>query len=388
MTRRHAIATVFSLLFAALVSLLAATTPAVPKFIGWAALFLLIARVLVHACLRLLTSNGHAHWLIVRAWTYAYKTKMTRRAAQEVQRLLAYRFVVGVVAIVRDPTNRNAFLLAQHEYPVGREGNRWSLPGGAVEDFDSLYEALRRELRSEMHFEIAIGDLLVVDMSERPKLDLAFEVHIIGGQPAPSEEVRGAQFIAIDNLPDDIQARHVAILNEVHALGYSRQDAPVFLPRDKARARPDLLEGPWLRPVDLPFQEFKKQVIEPRTHTLTMLVDFTSVAPLPTGIRCPQCAQILTHGKSSHSFQWGDRERLQCIIHEVPVLQCECGATIPDGALIEINRSASKLRSVIEAAPSSVDSTLDTILSSNDRAKLLDFAHNRTRSATAHNLSN
>lgn len=61
---------------------------------------------------------------------------------------------VRVRAVIR---KNNKLLLVQH-----RGYNTWCLPGGGVEDGESLKSALEREIREELGIEAMIGELLVV----------------------------------------------------------------------------------------------------------------------------------------------------------------------------------------------------------------------------------
>jgi 8-oxo-dGTP diphosphatase len=59
-------------------------------------------------------------------------------------------------------------LLVANERPIdGRPQLVWDLPGGRVEDAETLREALRREMREECGIEVSIGDMLFLAEGER-----------------------------------------------------------------------------------------------------------------------------------------------------------------------------------------------------------------------------
>ncbi|WP_436700265.1 (deoxy)nucleoside triphosphate pyrophosphohydrolase [Nocardioides sp. BYT-33-1] len=59
--------------------------------------------------------------------------------------------VVGAV-IVRD-----GLVLCAQRRPGGETGGLWEFPGGKIEPGESAREALEREIREELHCEVAVG---------------------------------------------------------------------------------------------------------------------------------------------------------------------------------------------------------------------------------------
>lgn len=107
-------------------------------------------------------------------------------------------------AIIQDAESR--VLLARRAevaYGVGL----WGLPGGHVDDHETLAEAAARETREEVG--IAVVNLRPVGMSryvDGPTrgLDTFFEVTAWTGVPAPVAECDEVGFFALDQLPDDV----------------------------------------------------------------------------------------------------------------------------------------------------------------------------------------
>ncbi|HEX8848852.1 MAG TPA: NUDIX hydrolase [Gemmatimonadaceae bacterium] len=99
------------------------------------------------------------------------------------------RHVVAVVALVSDARDR--VLLVDG----GRHG--WELPGGQVEEGESVLDAVAREVREETGIEVAADRLAAVYSNTTPpaRLLLAFLCHPTGGQPRPSDETRAVEWV-------------------------------------------------------------------------------------------------------------------------------------------------------------------------------------------------
>jgi ADP-ribose pyrophosphatase YjhB (NUDIX family) len=154
--------------------------------------------------------------VVTHVWAWSFFLPIPYGLRLRALRLLGYSFIVGAVAVIRSADGQH--LLARHTYPVGRSRREvWALPGGAVEKYESIPQALRRELAQELGLDVAVEGLLLVDTSEAPCLDFVFACHIRDGQFRPSSEVAEIGWFRPGHPPDGMSARHRRLLEQVAA---------------------------------------------------------------------------------------------------------------------------------------------------------------------------
>lgn len=107
------------------------------------------------------------------------------------------RFTVTVGAIVLD--SRGRILLLHHRF---RPGSGWGIPGGFIHPREQPEDALRRELREEVGFEIESASVAFVrTLQKYRQVEIIFRC-VPGGNPlAQSFEINRADWFDLDSLP-------------------------------------------------------------------------------------------------------------------------------------------------------------------------------------------
>lgn len=100
-----------------------------------------------------------------------------------------------------------------------RSDGRWTLPGGWADVNETAAEAVVREVREESGYETRAVKLLALydrNKHDHPPLlwhtyKVFFACELIGGQPTTSIETDGAEFYAVDALPELSTGRATAV---------------------------------------------------------------------------------------------------------------------------------------------------------------------------------
>ena len=90
-----------------------------------------------------------------------------------------------------------------------RDFDAWNLPGGGVEDGESPWDAVVREVREEVCLEVRVTRL--TGLYWKPETDdlvFNFECRIVSGAPGCSDEADAVSFYALAELPANIAPTH------------------------------------------------------------------------------------------------------------------------------------------------------------------------------------
>jgi 8-oxo-dGTP diphosphatase len=129
---------------------------------------------------------------------------------------------VGVGAVIVDAKGR--LFLAKRGPKAKNERGLWEFPGGSVEFGETLAEALKREMREEYGFEIAVGELLDVVDHILPDegqhwVSPSFICSVVSGEPVIQEPEKCSEigWFLPDDLPWDLtQVSQVTRENLLH----------------------------------------------------------------------------------------------------------------------------------------------------------------------------
>jgi 8-oxo-dGTP pyrophosphatase MutT (NUDIX family) len=122
------------------------------------------------------------------------------------------RFLIGVVALIRDDTGR--ILVLEHTY---RREHPWGLPGGYLQTRENPAEGLVREVHEETGLVVRVDRLLSVELFTPNQVDLLFAVTVISGAQHTSPEVRAWRYLAPAEL-SGILPNQVALLRRAGQL--------------------------------------------------------------------------------------------------------------------------------------------------------------------------
>lgn len=143
------------------------------------------------------------------------------------------RFLLGVVGIIRDDAGR-VLLLHRTDFEL------WNLPGGGVEEGESPWEAVVREIREETRLESEVDRLVGLYFKpDRDELVCAFECRVVGGEAGPTDEARDLRFFDPDELPENLSPRQVERIHDAVA----GHPAPVMKVQSGPGARALIDEG-------------------------------------------------------------------------------------------------------------------------------------------------
>lgn len=122
--------------------------------------------------------------------------------AEEFSATLA-RKRIGSGALITDPTGR--VLMVEPTYK-----ENWEVPGGAVENDETAYDACRRECHEELGLDVAVGRLLVIEhqCDGGHRGDSIMFIYDCGVLPSdveiqlPSNELRSFRFVEESSLEE------------------------------------------------------------------------------------------------------------------------------------------------------------------------------------------
>lgn len=136
--------------------------------------------------------------------------------------------IVGTGAVVRDAEGR-VLLLLRKKHP---EMNKWSIPGGKVDLFETSQDAIVREVEEETGLNVQVERLLCIDETIRPEqeqhlLSLIYLVRANSGEPENREPQKHAQmrWFAEDELPPD--AEIASFSQQALTLAFKQTESPI-----------------------------------------------------------------------------------------------------------------------------------------------------------------
>ena len=122
------------------------------------------------------------------------------------------RFLIGVVALIRDDAGR--ILVLEHTY---RRQHPWGLPGGYLQAREDPAQGLVREVQEETGLLVQIDRLLSAELFAADQLDLLFAATVLSGAQQTSPEVRDWRYVSPAEL-SEILPNQLALLRRANLL--------------------------------------------------------------------------------------------------------------------------------------------------------------------------
>jgi 8-oxo-dGTP diphosphatase len=138
---------------------------------------------------------------------------LPRRARRAYLELTHPRFLVGVMALIRD--EQGQVLILEHTY---RRRDRWGLPGGYLKAREEPAEGLAREVAEETGLKVDVGRLLMAGLYDPYQLDLLYRARISSGSLRPTPEVSSWRFVPESDL-ERILPNQLAMLRRAGEVG-------------------------------------------------------------------------------------------------------------------------------------------------------------------------
>ena len=112
-------------------------------------------------------------------------------------------FAIGVFWIVRDQEDR-VLLCLRNDYAF------WNLPGGVLEDKESPWQWVIREVKEETWLDVEVVRLIgIYPKQDKNEIVFSFACKVIGGEITLNEEAKEIKYFSIDALPKNTPPKNV-----------------------------------------------------------------------------------------------------------------------------------------------------------------------------------
>jgi len=112
-------------------------------------------------------------------------------------------FTIGVFGFITDEKDR-ILLCLRNDYDL------WNLPGGGLEDGETPWQGVIREVKEETGLDVEVEKLLCVySKPEKNKIGFDFKCKIIGGEITLNNEAKEIKYFKLDEIPKNTIPKQV-----------------------------------------------------------------------------------------------------------------------------------------------------------------------------------
>jgi len=117
-------------------------------------------------------------------------------------------FKIGAFAIIMDEKQRVLFC-HRTDYDL------WNLPGGLVEENESPWDAVIREVKEETGLDIEVSKFTgVYSKPDRNEIVFSFRCNVISGELTKSDESDDFKYFSFEEIPENISKNQVARIKD------------------------------------------------------------------------------------------------------------------------------------------------------------------------------
>ncbi|MFW0862275.1 MAG: NUDIX domain-containing protein [Candidatus Komeilibacteria bacterium] len=113
-----------------------------------------------------------------------------------------HKVTIGAFAII---TNSQKEVLLCYRNDL----KKWNLPGGRMENGESPWEAVVREVKEEVGLEVKVVRLVnIFSKADMKDISFQFECEVVGGDLTISDESADNKYFSLDQIPKNIVLNH------------------------------------------------------------------------------------------------------------------------------------------------------------------------------------
>ncbi len=118
-------------------------------------------------------------------------------------------FTIGVFGIIKDKQDR-VLLVLRNDY------NFWNLPGGGLEQGESPWQGVIREVKEETGYDVEVVKLSgIYTEPGQNEVIFAFECKIIDGETTLNKEAKKIQYFAFQEIPKNTFQQHIERIEDL-----------------------------------------------------------------------------------------------------------------------------------------------------------------------------